>query len=189
MKTTAINVSDKVFDGTLSASIQFTAQFFAQLGDPNSPDGSLGEPAPILDYRITGGFVSPSAGLQQVAGAIVLADTVNYSMLPLEFTGQAVIQKALVTIERVVIKDKMEDGTTIAIIENSVATVREGDSNHPNGTTITKPFDRYEIVGQFSDASPEKNKLVKLNVRLLDDANYTLAPLPTTVAGNITLST
>lgn len=186
MNANLIKVSNKVFDGTVSASIAFSGQFFALLGDPNKPDGTLGKTAPILDYRITGGFVNASAGLQQVRGMINLADTVNYAMSPLEFISQATIQKALVTIKQVVIKDKLEDGTNMAAIEHSVATVQAGDPHHPDGTMITKPFDRYEITGQFDDASPGINKAVKLAVRLFDAANYEIASIPINVTGSIT---
>ena len=180
-----ILISDKVFDGTKSALIKFVGKLMAQLGNPGSPNGVLAEPSEILDYKVRGGFASPMVGIQQVIGSIVLTDNINYSMAPIEFVGQATITKAMVTIEKVSIRDRVQDGTTFAQVGGSSASVEMGDPENPNGQTIRKPFYDYKIAAKFDDPNFGINKPVQISVRLFDELNYAVKATPTQATGNI----
>ncbi len=156
--TAAVQVSDKIYDGTAKAEVSEITFIGVEAGD--SVTASAG----------TAVFADKNAGTGKIVSVsnITLSgtDAAAYKLTSTTAEAQATINKKLISVKNVVVEDKVYDGTTTAEI---VSVEFEGAVE---GEEIT-----YDASIAFTDASAGTEKEVTGTIALTNDSftNYKLS--------------
>lgn len=155
LTVTGVAADDKVYDGTLAASMTGTVSGFVA-GDN-------------VSAQISGNFADPDVGTDKpVIGSVLLSgsDAGNYSADGVAATAN--ITPLLLLVENLLAADKTYDGTTAAQVSGSLDGVIPGDQVD------------LALSGSFEDRNTGTDKLVNAAGTLSGDSagNYALSALP-----------
>ncbi|QJP99853.1 hypothetical protein C798_06305 [Herbaspirillum rubrisubalbicans Os34] len=172
-----VAASNKVYDTTTNAAISNVGAATVLLGNASAANGSLAAATSYNNYTVNGSYANAAAGSQTVNLNVALGDTTNYtfSSTTQNYT-RANIAQASVVVSNASVSDKVYDTTTNASLVTGSALVQLGNAAAANGSLANAAaYTNLTLTGGFVNASAGMNKVVNVNVALMDTTNYTLS--------------